>query len=99
MQKIQYFTLMTITGNFLTIIAPMTEVQSPDFWTDFASIATDPAHLLFEFLFSIVFDFIIVTILYGVVIRKILIPRLKKSLHDELDAEHGVEHPKDSHLE
>lgn len=72
--------------------------ENTDFWSDFMSIATDPAHLLFEFLFSIVFDFIIVTLLYGIVVRKIIIPRLRKSLHDELDLEHGVEHPKDSPL-
>jgi hypothetical protein len=72
--------------------------HSADFWTDFMSIATDPAHLAFEFVFSIVFDFIIVTLLYGIVFKKFLLPKLRKSIHEEIDKEHGVEHPKDSPL-
>jgi hypothetical protein len=84
----------------LTISAALDEhghetghVHSGDFMTDFMNLATDPAHLAFEFVFSIVFDFIIVTLLYGVVIQKIIIPRLRKSIHEEIDREHGVSHP------
>ena len=76
-----------------------THAESADFWSDFVSIATDPAHLLFEFLFSVVFDFIIVTLLYGIVVQKVIIPRLRKSLHEEIDTEHGVDHPKDKPLQ
>lgn len=94
---------MTLNTILLTMSATLdqhqeTHAHSADFWTDFMSIATDPAHLAFEFVFSLVFDFIIVTLLYGIVIQKIIIPRLRKSLHEELDKEHGVEHPKDSPL-
>lgn len=65
---------------------------------DFMALATDPAHIAFEFVFSLIFDFVIITLLYGIVIKKFLIPRLRKSIHEELDKEHGVEHPKDSPL-
>ncbi|MBC9704868.1 MAG: hypothetical protein H9W81_07810 [Enterococcus sp.] len=62
------------------------------FWAEFFSLLTDPAHLAFEFVFSIVFDFLIVTIIYGVVVKKVIIPRLRKSIHEEIDREHGVDH-------
>lgn len=66
-----------------------------DFWTDFMNLLTDPAHLAFEFVFSVAFDFIIVTLLYGVIVQKVIIPRLRKSIHEEIDREHGVEHPEE----
>lgn len=93
-------TLNTILLTMSTVIDHHEEshAHSADFWTDFMSIATDPAHLAFEFVFSIVFDFIIVTLLYGVVFKKLILPKLKKSIHEEIDREHGVEHPKDSPL-
>lgn len=69
-------------------------VHAGDFWPEFIALATDPAHLAFEFVFSLVFDFIIVTLLYGILIRKVLIPKLRKSIHEEIDKEHGVEHHK-----
>lgn len=65
---------------------------SESFLSELGHLLTDPAHLAFEFIFSIVFDLVIVTLLYGIVIRKVIIPRLKKSLHEEIDREHGVEH-------
>lgn len=70
-------------------------VHAGDFWSEFTALATDPAHLAFEFVFSLVFDFIIVTLLYGILIRKVLIPKLRKSIHEEIDKEHGVEHSKE----
>lgn len=62
------------------------------FWEEFLALLSDPAHLAFELVFSLVFDILIVTILYGIIIKKIIIPRLRKSIHEEIDREHGVEH-------
>lgn len=94
------FILMTLNTIMLTMSATLDHHEethgSADFWTEFMSLATDPAHIAFEFVFSLVFDFIIVTLLYGIVIQKYLIPKLRKSIHEEIDKEHGVEHPEDS---
>lgn len=68
------------------------ESGSGDFLVELGHLLTNPAHLAFEFIFSIVFDLVIVTLLYGIVIRKVIIPRLKRTLHEEIDREHGVEH-------
>jgi hypothetical protein len=62
-----------------------------NFWNDFLQIATDPAHLLFEFTFSVIFDILIVSFIYGIIIRKYLIPKLRKDIHKEIDEEHGYE--------
>lgn len=63
-----------------------------DFWEGFLALLTDPAHIAFEIFFTLVFDVLVVTVLYGIIVKKIIIPRLRKSIHEEIDREHGVEH-------
>jgi len=60
------------------------------FWQEFISIATDPAHLLFELIFSVLFDVVLVSVIWGVIIKKIIIPKLKRDVHREIDVEHGL---------
>lgn len=60
-------------------------------WEEFWQLATDPAHLLFELAFSMMFDVLIVSVIWGVIIKKIIIPRVKRDVHKEIDEEHGVE--------
>lgn len=62
------------------------------FWEEFLGLLTDPAHLAFELVFTLVFDLLVVTVLYGIIVKKIIIPRLRKSIHEEIDREHGVDH-------
>jgi hypothetical protein len=57
---------------------------------EFIEIATDPAHLLFELAFSVIFDILIVSVIWGFIIKKIIIPRVKRDVHREIDEEHGV---------
>ena len=57
-------------------------------WCDIIHTTTDPAHIVAELLFNIVFDGLILFLLWG----KIIKPRLMKQVHKELDAEHGVTH-------
>lgn len=59
------------------------------FWEEYLQLLTDPAHLAYEVTFTILFDFIIIAFLYGVLVKKIIIPRLRKSIHAEIHAEHG----------
>lgn len=65
--------------------------EGADFMTEFGELLSSPAHWAFELLFSVLFDLIVISLIYGIVIKKVIIPRLKKSLHDEIDKEHG--HP------
>lgn len=57
-------------------------------WCDYVATQFDPAHLLSELGFTIVFDFILLWLVWG----KILKPRIMKQVHKELDAEHGITH-------
>lgn len=58
----------------------------------FVQIATDPAHIFAELVFTVVFDFVIIAFLWGVVFKKLLLPALTKSVHEEIDIEHGYNH-------
>lgn len=55
-------------------------------------IATDPNHIIAELLWTAVFDGLFVWFFYGVVFKKLLLPKLRKDIHKEIDAEHGVTH-------
>ena len=60
-------------------------------WCDTWHTMTDPAHILTELAFNIVFDGLVLWGLWG----KVLKPRLMKQVHREIDAEHGVEHERE----
>lgn len=66
--------------------------HSDSFTEEYAELFSSPAHWAFELTFSIIFDLIIIALIYGVIIKKIIIPRLRKKIHDEVDKEHGIEH-------
>lgn len=63
---------------------------SSSFWAEFGEILSSPAHWAFELLFSVLFDIIIISLFYGILIKRVIIPRLKKSLHEEIYKEHGL---------
>lgn len=64
--------------------------EHADFMTEFTELLSSPAHWAFELLFSVLFDLIVISLIYGFIIKRVIIPRLKKSLHDEIDKEHGI---------
>jgi len=65
------------------------------FWDELWSITFDPAHIVSEMIWQIVFDGLFVALLYGVVFKRLLLPRLRREIHKDLDAEHGIEHHDD----
>lgn len=62
--------------------------QEHGFWEGYFGLLTDPAHLAFEVTFSIFFDIIVV----GLIVQKLIIPKLRKDIHKEIDQEHGITH-------
>lgn len=56
------------------------------------SVFTDPAHIIAEVGFTIVMDGILLYLVYQLLFRKVLLPRLSNRIHSEIDAEHGVDH-------
>lgn len=58
-------------------------------WT----IVTDPNHILAELAWNLIFDVLIITLGYGIIIKKIVLPKI----HKYIDDKHGVKHQKDEY--
>ena len=58
----------------------------------FVEIATDPAHIFAELVFTLVFDLVIIAFIWGVIFKKLLLPFITKKVHEEIDIEHGYDH-------
>lgn len=58
-------------------------------WT----IASDPNHIFAELFWNIVFDGLIIALGYGIIIKKIILPKI----HKYIDDKHGVKHQKDEY--
>jgi hypothetical protein len=56
------------------------------------SIAFDPNHTIAELFWTIVFDGLVVAVLYNVVFKKFILPKLRRDIHTEIDIEHGITH-------
>ena len=61
------------------------------FWNEYVGLLGDGPHWLFELTSNIIFDIILGTIIWGFVIKKVIIPRLEKRIHKDIDEEHGIE--------
>ena len=56
------------------------------------NIFTDPNHIAAELGWTIIQDFVVLWLLYGVVFKKCILPKLTNRIHAEIDKEHGIEH-------
>ena len=56
------------------------------------SIFTDPNHIVAELLWTVIQDVVIVWLLYGVVFKKTILPKIRKDIHKEIDKEHNITH-------
>ncbi len=61
------------------------------FWSDYISVQFDPAHLLAELGFTLVFEALTAFLIVWLW-RKVLKPRLSRQIHAQIDAEHGYTH-------
>lgn len=61
------------------------------FWAEYISLLTDPAHLLFELTFTVAFDGLIIALLYGIVFKKFILPKIQKKMHQDFHDEHGLD--------
>lgn len=53
-------------------------------------IFTDPGHFLAEVGFTLIIDFVVLFLGYQLLVKRVVIPRLRKQIHRELDTELGV---------
>lgn len=61
-------------------------------WEEAWAIFTDPSHIIAELGWTIIQDVVIIWLLYGTVFKKIILPRLRKEIHKEIDEEHNIKH-------
>jgi len=61
------------------------------YWDEVWSIVLDPAHITAELLWNVVFDVFFVSLLYGIVFKRLMLPRLRREIHREIDEEHGID--------
>lgn len=66
-------------------------------WQEYLQLLGDPAHIMFEITATLVFDLVFIGLIYGVLIRKFLIPKLRRDFHKEFDKEHGIDHAGHDH--
>lgn len=66
-----------------------------DLWGEAWSIFSDPSHIIAELGWTIIQDVVIIWLLYGTVFKKIILPRLRKEIHEEIDEEHNIKHDDD----
>jgi hypothetical protein len=73
----------------------LVENQSANVWDDAWSIFTSPGHIIAEVSWTIIQDVVIIWLLYGTVFKKIILPRLRREIHKEIDEEHNISHDDD----
>jgi hypothetical protein len=61
-------------------------------FSEFWAVFTDPAHALAEIASTLVFDFLFIAFLWGIVFKRYLLPRLTHKIHADIDKQHGVNH-------
>jgi hypothetical protein len=66
-------------------------------WQDYVSVSFDPAHILAELTFTIVFDFVLLWLGYKIFFKGYILPRLRRDIHRDIDVEHGYVHAQDEY--
>lgn len=66
--------------------------MTDQWFSEYVALLHDPAHILFELTLMAVFDFLIGYVGYKVVFKRLILPRLRREIHEEIDREHDVSH-------
>ncbi|MBJ7280519.1 MAG: hypothetical protein JHD31_01410 [Rhodoluna sp.] len=55
-------------------------------------IFSDPSHIIAELGWTLIQDIVLIWLLYGTVWKKMILPRLRREIHKEIDEEHNITH-------
>ena len=77
--------------SWINLAAGHSEVTN-DLWGEAWAIFSDPSHIIAELGWTIIQDVVIIWLLYGTVFKKIILPRLRREIHKEIDEEHNIKH-------
>jgi len=61
-------------------------------FSEYISLLHDPSHWLFEITVQIVIDLLIIYFGYRIIWKKVILPKLRKEIHAEIDQEHNLTH-------
>ncbi len=66
--------------------------SSEGLWPEAWAIFSDPSHIIAELGWTLIQDVVLIWLLYGTVWKKIILPRLRREIHKEIDEEHNIKH-------
>lgn len=78
--------------NWIHLAASHGAETEHDLWGEAWSIFTDPSHILAELGWTIIQDVIVIWLFYGIIFKKVILPRIRKEIHKEIDEEHNIKH-------
>ncbi|NDC19287.1 MAG: hypothetical protein EBZ87_03355 [Microbacteriaceae bacterium] len=61
-------------------------------WPEAWAIFSDPSHIIAELGWTLIQDVVLIWLLYGTVWKKMILPRLRREIHKEIDEEHNIKH-------
>ena len=61
-------------------------------WPEAWAIFSDPSHIIAELGWTLIQDVVLIWLLYGTVWKKMILPRLRREIHKEIDEEHNIQH-------
>ncbi|MEY2816204.1 MAG: hypothetical protein RJA78_780 [Actinomycetota bacterium] len=74
--------------HFVTATGHTEEGLWPEAW----AIFSDPSHIIAELGWTLIQDVVLIWLLYGTVWKKMILPRLRREIHKEIDEEHNIKH-------
>jgi hypothetical protein len=78
--------------NWIYLAAQHGAETEHDLWGEAWAIFTDPSHIIAELGWTIIQDVLVIWLFYGIVFKKMILPRLRREIHKEIDEEHNIEH-------
>jgi len=67
------------------------------FLEQYIELLGNPAHWAFELTVQFVIDLVILYFGYKVIFKKIILPKIRKDIHTEIDRDHDLTHEEQKH--
>lgn len=74
------------------VIENSEHAASAGLWEEAWAIFSDPSHIIAELGWTLIQDVVLIWLLYGTVWKKMILPRLRREIHKEIDEEHNIQH-------
>lgn len=73
-------------------LAASHDEEAHGLWEEAWAIFTDPSHIIAELGWTIIQDVLVIWLAYGILFKKVILPRLRHEIHKEIDEEHNIKH-------